>query len=320
MLDDKILLEQYKKGDNEALGKIFIKHRTYLFHVALSKTRYKKEIAEDLVQDGFIRIKRALDNDKFKDQSTGTLKSWMGTIINNLAFDFHRKKKRIPSNPGTIISNEESDEDIIWEKLGSEKTIEDLIITEETYKELHNWIRRLTLDQRYILEQRYYEKRSFKSLAKELGISINTCLGRMRYALINVRKIRTGKTKTMRNKEEYIAENSLKVCKGCDKAKPIEEFYKESKTEDGFNPKCKECITTYHKERKEIKKEKNERGVFPDLDSEKEEKPIIPKIKRNIRYKLEGSTHNDLFSLFIEDITEEEAMALIKITKSGLLN
>jgi len=183
LLTDCELVKSYINGNNQALEVILERHQKSVYNYIYNKVQ-KQELAEDLFQDTFIKVILNLKEGKYFDD--GKFISWVLRIAHNIIVDHYRSKKKLQLITETTFANEDfSIFDMISEK---EISYEEQIIKEQVYSELKEIIHLLPEDQREIVDLRIFKDYSFKDVAEELNISINTCLGRMRYALINLRK------------------------------------------------------------------------------------------------------------------------------------
>lgn len=179
-LSDNELISKYIGGDESALKSLILRHEKKVFSYIMLSVK-NRELAEDIFQDTFIKVINTLKSGNYKEE--GKFLQWVMRIANNLKIDYYRKAQRMPAYE---TSGEFDIFDIIY---GSDPSAEDKIITEQIYKDVRNIIQYLPEEQRLVLEMRIYEDVSFKDIAAMTGVSINTALGRMRYALINLRKI-----------------------------------------------------------------------------------------------------------------------------------
>jgi RNA polymerase sigma-70 factor (ECF subfamily) len=141
----------------------------------------EKELAEDLFQDTFIKVINTIRSGSYKEE--GKFIQWAMRIAHNLIIDHFRKSKRIP----TVENRDDFD---IFEKVRIPvESIEERIITEQIHQDVKKLIDYLPKEQREVLVMRHYGDMSFKDIAEVTNVSINTALGRMRYALINLRKL-----------------------------------------------------------------------------------------------------------------------------------
>lgn len=179
-LSDNELISQYASGDESALKSLITRHEKKVFSYIMFSVK-SRELAEDIFQDTFIKVINTIRSGNYKEE--GKFIQWVMRIANNLKIDYFRKVQRMPA----FETNGEFDIfDVIY---GTEPSAEQKIITEQIYTELRSLIQLLPDEQREVLEMRIYQDISFKDIADITDVSINTALGRMRYALINLRKI-----------------------------------------------------------------------------------------------------------------------------------
>ena len=179
-LTDNELIAQYVAGDESALKTLITRHEKKVFSYIMLSVK-NRELAEDIFQDTFIKVINTLRSGNYKEE--GKFVQWVMRIANNLKIDYFRKMQRMPVFEGN------GDFDIFDVIYGSDPSVEQKMITEQIYEELRVLITMLPDEQREVLEMRIYNDISFKDIAEITGVSINTALGRMRYALINLRKI-----------------------------------------------------------------------------------------------------------------------------------
>ncbi len=180
-LNDQELVQAYIKGDQTAIELLITRHRSKVYtYIVL--TIKKQQLAEDLFQETFIKVIQSLRAGKYKDN--GRFLSWVIRIAHNLIIDHFRKEKQMNS-----VSNDDTEVDLFNSKRFSDKNIEEIIISSQIKSELRTLINELPTDQREVVLLRHYGELSFKEIADQTGVSINTALGRMRYALINLRKL-----------------------------------------------------------------------------------------------------------------------------------
>ena len=178
--NDAFLVKSYIDGNEYSLSILINRHQHRIYSFIFSKV-FDKDIAEDIFQDTFIKVIRTLKKGKYNEE--GKFLPWVMRIAHNLVIDHFRKNKRMPKfeNSGDFnIFSVLSDGDLNAEK----RIIKDQI--ESDVKEL---IKELPEDQLEVLVMRIYKDMSFKEISERTGVSINTALGRMRYALINLRKV-----------------------------------------------------------------------------------------------------------------------------------
>ncbi|MFT4521759.1 MAG: RNA polymerase sigma factor (sigma-70 family) [Bacteroidia bacterium] len=179
-ITDRALIKQYIQGNEACLEMLINKHQNKIFTtiILIVNDQY---IAEDLFQETFIKIIRTFKNGKYNEE--GKFLPWAVRIARNLAIDYFRKKKRMP----TITSND--GEDIFRTFQVAQENREEEMIRDQREKTLREIINMLPDEQKEVLVLRHYGDMSFKEIAELTNVSINTALGRMRYALNNMRKI-----------------------------------------------------------------------------------------------------------------------------------
>ncbi len=178
---DQDLVKRFILGDNSAIEILIKRHknRVFTYIVLIVKNR---QLAEDIFQDTFIKVIKSLQEGKYRDN--GKFVSWVIRIAHNLTIDHFRKEKQI-----NTYSNEDYEADIFNSKKLSDGTIEDLLMEKQIVREVRLLIEELPEDQKQVILLRHYGGLSFKEIAEQTDVSINTALGRMRYALINLRKL-----------------------------------------------------------------------------------------------------------------------------------
>lgn len=179
-LTDHELVSRFVKGEKFCMQELIKRHkdRVYTYILLIVKN---PSIADDLFQDTFIKVIQSLERRKYKDE--GRFVSWVMRIAHNLTIDYFRKNK----NQNTY-SNDQGEFDLLNNSRYSDSTIEDNMISDQTTKDVRFLIDKLPKDQKQVVLMRHYGNMSFKDIADQTGVSINTALGRMRYALINMRK------------------------------------------------------------------------------------------------------------------------------------
>ena len=177
---DATLVQEYVSGSEIAIEKLINRHQLRIFNYIKSKV-LDRDTAEDIFQDTFIKVIKTLKSGVYNEE--GKFLPWVMRIAHNLVIDFFRKSNRIP----TIENNDEYD----LFKFISDTTpnIERILFQDQLIKDLQNLILELPDDQKEVLTMRLYRDMSFKEIAENTNVSINTALGRMRYAIINLRKL-----------------------------------------------------------------------------------------------------------------------------------
>jgi len=179
-LPDGVLVNNYIDGHEKSLEILIHRHKQRIFSFILSKI-LDKDIAEDIFQDTFIKVIKTLKKGTYNEE--GKFLSWVMRIAHNLVIDHFRRSKRIP----TINNTDEFD---IFSIIGDDVlNAENQIIKSQILDDVKDLIEELPEDQKEVLIMRMYKDMSFKEISESTDVSINTALGRMRYALINLRKL-----------------------------------------------------------------------------------------------------------------------------------
>ncbi len=179
-VNDSTLVSQYIKGNEGAFEELMNRHKNRVF-MAINLVVKDRYLAEDLMQETFIKAINTMKSGRYNEE--GKFLPWIVRIGHNLAIDHFRRAKRYP----TVIMEDGSS---VFNTLKfSEAPVEELQIKKETHKKLKSLIQELPDAQKQVLIMRSYMEMSFKDIAEATGVSINTALGRMRYALINLRKM-----------------------------------------------------------------------------------------------------------------------------------
>ncbi len=179
-MSDQELIRQFIAGNHDSLETIIHRHQRKVFSYILLIVK-DKHLAEDIFQDTFIKVINTLRSGAYNEE--GKFLPWVMRIAHNLTIDFFRKSKRMP----TVENSEEYD---LFETLNLyEDTVEDKMIIGQIHSDVKNLVEYLPDEQKEVLKMRHYLNLSFKEIAEKTDVSINTALGRMRYALINLRKL-----------------------------------------------------------------------------------------------------------------------------------
>lgn len=179
-IDDSELVRDYISGDEKSLETLINRHNQRITSFIYSKV-LDRDIAEDIFQDTFIKVIKTLKKGSYSEE--GKFLPWVMRIAHNLIIDHFRKNKRMPKFEGGEDFN-------IFSVIGDDKlNAEKQIIKDQIDSDLQHLIEELPEDQKEVLLMRIYRDMSFKEISENTGVSINTALGRMRYALINLRKI-----------------------------------------------------------------------------------------------------------------------------------
>lgn len=181
LLTDEQLVAAYAKGENNAFDVLLSRHKTKLFNYILQIVR-DRDLADDIFQETFVKAIVTIRQGRYKD--FGKFSAWLSRIARNLAIDSFRAEKSEAE-----ISADNTDFDIFNRRELSEDTIEDAMIDLQIESDVRALIDELPDSQKEVLTMRYYKDMSFKEIAEATGVSINTSLGRMRYAILNLRRM-----------------------------------------------------------------------------------------------------------------------------------
>lgn len=198
--DDKTLVHLYILGNEDAFEVLLNRHKNQVFSF-IRQWISNHSLAEDLFQDTFFKAIRTLKSGEYKEE--GKFLPWLLRIARNIIIDYHRRNHRMM--PAEIFKNEDGEDFSILEVLAENnlwKSEKKLFLPKEIKSKLRKLIRELPVEQRDVVIQRVWLDMSFQEIAEFSGVSINTALGRMRYALINLRKM----VENTRLKEEFIME------------------------------------------------------------------------------------------------------------------
>ena len=177
-LSDQELVKKYINGDNYSFEVLLNRHKNRVFAFIMSKIK-NKDLSEDIFQDTYVKVVNSLQKGKYNEE--GKFLPWVMRIAHNLVIDHFRKQKKMHM----VRSNNDFD---IFDIIKDDSiNVDDRLIRDQIFNDLRALIDLLPNDQKEVLKMRYFEEMSFKKIAECFDISINTALGRMRYALINLR-------------------------------------------------------------------------------------------------------------------------------------
>ena len=177
---DQDLVKKYINGDNTSFEILLNRHKNRVFAFIMSKIK-NKDLSEDIFQDTYVKVVNSLQKGKYNEE--GKFLPWVMRIAHNLVIDHFRKQKKMQM----IRSSNDFD---IFDVIKDNKiNADEKMIKDQIFGDLNLLIDKLPSDQREVLKMRYYEELSFKKIVEYFDISINTALGRMRYALINLRAL-----------------------------------------------------------------------------------------------------------------------------------
>ena len=181
MMTDEELVILYAGGNNSAFDVLLNRYKSsiysYIFFIV-----HNNELTDDLFQETFVKVIMTIKQGRYIE--TGKFKAWITRIAHNLVIDYYRQEK----NENTI-SNDEMDVDLLNDIKLCDSTIEDQLVKHQVLEDVRKLLKSLPENQREVLEMRFYQDLSFKEIADMTGVSINTALGRMRYAILNLRRL-----------------------------------------------------------------------------------------------------------------------------------
>ena len=180
VLPDAVLVKNYISGDESAWALLINRHQSKIYGFIYSKIN-DRDLSDDIFQDTFIKVIKTLKSQSYNEE--GKFLPWVMRIAHNLVVDHFRKAKKMP------YQRETEEYSIFNYMTDNSLNIEGQIISEQVESDLAKLLDELPADQKEVLVMRMYQDLSFKEIADLTGVSINTALGRMRYALLNLRKI-----------------------------------------------------------------------------------------------------------------------------------
>lgn len=180
-MTDEQLVKDYSNGNNLAFDILLTRHKQSLFNYIYFTVR-DRELAEDIFQETFIKAIVTIKQGRYTEN--GKFRAWVARIAHNLIIDHFRQAKS-----ENTVSNDEMTIDLLNNPSLCDGTIEDDIIKMQITSDIRKLISYLPDSQKEVLEMRYYQDLSFKEIADQTGVSINTALGRMRYAILNIRRM-----------------------------------------------------------------------------------------------------------------------------------
>lgn len=181
MLSDQTLLEMYQQGNREAVSQVLERHTRRVRDYVRMMVK-DNDVADDLTQEVLIKVVKVLDEGRYTDK--GRFLPWVLRIAHNRVLDYFRAQKQVKT-----VNESSAGFDILGSKNFAEPSIEESIILDQRAEEVRALVEELPDEQREVVKMRYYDGLSFKEIAEQTGVSINTALGRMRYALINMRQM-----------------------------------------------------------------------------------------------------------------------------------
>ena len=180
-MTDEALVDLYARGNNSAFDVLLNRYKksihSYIYYIVRNQ-----DLTEDIFQDTFLKVIMTIKQGRYTD--TGKFKAWITRIAHNLIIDNFRQER----NENTV-SNDEMEVDLLNDMKLCDSNIEDDLVNEQVYSDIRKLVKHLPDNQREVVEMRFYQDMSFKEIADITGVSINTALGRMRYAILNMRRM-----------------------------------------------------------------------------------------------------------------------------------
>jgi len=189
ILNDKELVLRYQNGDVASFQLLVDRYQNKVFSYILMLVK-DRQLADDLFQDTFLKIIRTIKAGAYHEE--GKFIQFAMRIAHNLIIDHFRKAKRLP-----MVDPTKDDYDLIDNAKFTDQSVEEKMVTEQIYSDLRKMVEYLPEEQREVLQMRIYADMSFKEIADATNVSINTALGRMRYAIINLRRMAKEKNLTL---------------------------------------------------------------------------------------------------------------------------
>ena len=178
---DEQLISLYVDGKNEAIDELLERHKDRIYMYIYHSVK-NDDVADDIFQDTFVKAITTIKQGRYVEN--GHFPAWITRIAHNLIIDYFRQVKA-----ESLQSTDDDDVNILNRKELSDGTIEDNLVTTQIHNDVRRLIKALPDSQREVLVMRYYQNMSFKEIADTTGVSINTALGRMRYAILNMRRL-----------------------------------------------------------------------------------------------------------------------------------
>lgn len=180
-ISDDQLVAKYLEGSNDAFDQLIERHKDRVFMYIFHSVK-DEDLANDIFQETFVKAIVTLNQGRYTEN--GHFSAWITRIAHNLIIDHFRQVKA-----ENLVSTDDTDYNVLNRKDLSEETIEDTLVTNQIHRDIRRLIKALPENQREVLILRFYRNMSFKEIAEMTQVSINTALGRMRYALLNMRRI-----------------------------------------------------------------------------------------------------------------------------------
>ncbi len=180
-LTDEKLVTAFFDGDNTAFDTLLKRHQQRVFTYILNIVK-NKDVADDIFQETFVKAITTIKQGRYTE--SGKFSAWLMLIAHNIIIDYFRQEKS-----ENTMSADQEETDVLNRRDLSEENIEDILVTSQIHTDVRRIMESLPEAQREVLDMRFYRDMSFKEIAEATGVSINTALGRMRYAVLNMRRI-----------------------------------------------------------------------------------------------------------------------------------
>ena len=180
ILSDAVLVTQYASGNEWALAQLIERHKSRIYSFIFSKVK-DRDLSDDIFQETFIKVINTIKKQNYNEE--GKFLPWVMRISHNLIIDHFRKQSKVK------FQRDQEEYSVFSKMIDSELNIENSLIAGQIEDDLHTLILKLPTDQQEIIRLRLYDDLTFKEIAELNQISINTALGRMRYAIVNLRKM-----------------------------------------------------------------------------------------------------------------------------------
>lgn len=180
ILSDAVLVTQYASGNELALAQLIERHKSRIYSFIFSKVK-DRDLSDDIFQETFIKVINTIKKQNYNEE--GKFLPWIMRISHNLIIDHFRKQSKVK------FQRDQEEYSVFSKMIDSEMNIENSMIAGQIEEDLHTLILKLPTDQQEIIRLRLYDDLTFKEIAELNQISINTALGRMRYAIVNLRKM-----------------------------------------------------------------------------------------------------------------------------------
>ena len=181
VLSDQVLLNNYLSGDRNAISRLIERH-SHRVRDYINMMVKDRDVAEDIFQETFIKAVRVIDEGRYTDN--GKFLSWILRIAHNQVIDHFRAQRQ-----SKAVTESEAGYDVLGTLRFAERTVEDSMVSDQIERDVRALVELLPAEQREVVMLRYFSGLSFKDIAEQTEVSINTALGRMRYALINLRRM-----------------------------------------------------------------------------------------------------------------------------------